>query len=367
MTAPDRPLPYSWPEVKVALQAQMRGVLDALGIRDAERDGLVTPLNPRRADKNRGSFVIWMTGEAVGAWQDYAIKRKGDVFDLIEYLGGLQGKMDAYWWALAHLGWARGEIRTASQKKLDDERAAADRAAAETRARHDLDQKAQRAFDLFISAAKEIRGTPVWTYLTEARGVPLERLPARPSSIRYLPALDHIDRDTGEVTTWPCMVTGMSRASDGKVRAVHRTWLRPDGSGKADVAKPKMMWGDAKGCAMRLWKGAGDLTPEAAARAGVVGPLILTEGIEDGLTAAIARPESRVWAPGSLSLMALPEWPACASAVVLVADNDWHEPQAVEAFAKVEAHWRGLAKGRAVKVVRAAAGKDLNDWARGEG
>jgi hypothetical protein len=53
--------------------------------------------------------------------------------------------------------------------------------------------------------------------------------------------------------------------------------------------------------------------------------------------------------------------------VVLVADNDWETPQAVAAFEKVEAHWRGMARGRPLKVVRAGVGKDLNDWARGAG
>lgn len=363
-----RPLPYAWPVVKAELQVRIRGVLDALGIRDAIRDGKVTPLNPRRQDRSPGSFVIWTAGAGIGAWQDYALgdNAKGDVFGLIEYLGGLQGRMDAYWWALEFLGWGRGEVRSASQAKLDAERAVADRAAAEKRAQTDLDGKAKRAFDLFLSAAKQIRDTPVWTYLTEARGLPLDKLPRLPGAIRYLPALDHVDRDTGEVTTWPCMVTAMSRATDGRVRAVHRTWLAPDGRGKAPVAKAKMMWGDAKGCAIRLWKGAGDLTPEEAVRREVSIPLVVTEGIEDGLTAAIARPEYRVWAAGSLSLMGGLAWPACASAGVLVADNDWHEPQAVAAFEKVEAAWRDAAKGRPLKAVRAAAGKDLNDWARGE-
>ena len=91
----------------------------------------------------------------------------------------------------------------------------------------------------------------------------------------------------------------------------------------------------------------------------------MTEGIEDALTLAIARPDCRVWAAGSLSLMGLLDWPGCASAVVLAADNDWDKPEAVAAFERVEAHWRAQANGRPVAVIRAALGKDFNDMARG--
>lgn len=359
-----RPLPYSWPEVKAELQLRIRGVLDALGLTEAERNGLVTPLNPRRADRHPGSFVIWTHGDGIGAWKDYAIGRQGDVFDLIQYIGGLQAKIDAYWWALDFLGWGRGEVRSAAQAEQDRRRAEDERQARAAKAKQDADAKAGRALDAFIKARKDIRDTPVWTYLTETRGLPLDQLGRLPGALRYERALDHYDEDTGEITTWPAMVSGMSHWETGQVRAVHRTWVRPDGRGKADVAKAKKMWGDTRGCAIRLWKGAGELTPEAAARAGVRGPLVITEGIEDGITAAIAQPAYRVWAAGSLSLMGALGWPPCASAVVLVADNDWHEPQAMAAFEKVEAHWRSMAAGRPVKVVRAEAGKDLNDWAR---
>lgn len=367
MSFEPRPLPYSWPQVKAELQARIRQLLDTLGFAKFEaKNGLVTPLNPRRADRTPGSFVIWMTGSGVGAWKDYAIDKKGDVFDLIQYVLGLREKIDAYWWALEFLGWGRGEVRSAERAQLDRERAEAERRAAEAKARQEADHKAGRALDAFIKTQKEIRDTPVWTYLTQARGLPMDRLARAPGALRYDPRLDHYDEDTGEITTWPAMVSGMSHWETGQVRAVHRTWLQPDGRGKADVAKAKKMWGDVRGCAIRVWKGARDLTPEAAARAGVTGPLVITEGIEDAITAAIGLPDYRVWAAGSLSLMGALGWPACASGVVLVADNDWHEPQAVAAFEKVEAHWRGMAQGRPVKVVRAQAGKDLNDWARGE-
>ena len=42
------------------------------------------------------------------------------------------------------------------------------------------------------------------------------------------------------------------RGADGLIYGVHRTWLRPDGSGKAAVAPQKAMLGRCAGGAVRL-------------------------------------------------------------------------------------------------------------------
>lgn len=364
------PLPHDPAQVRAELQGKIRDLLDRLGFSkypivalDTSGRGIV-PLNPRRNDRHPGSFVIWTDGDGAGAWKDYAIERKGDVFDLIEYIERLDRWIDAYWWALDWLGWGRGQVRSAGQDKLDRERREAESKQAETRAVADVEARAKKARGFWLACAKEIRGTPAWTYLTVARGLPMERLGRVPGALRFHPALEHTDQATGEVTEWPALVSAMSHWESAELRAVHRTWLQPDGMGKAPVAKPKMMLGPAKGCAIRLWKGAGELTPEAAAKKGVLAPLILQEGIEDGLTAAIARPEYRVWAAGSLAGMGGLGWPACASGVVLGQDNDWHEAQALAGFEKVQAHWRAMAAGRPVKAVASQVGKDINDWAR---
>lgn len=368
MSAPTRPpLPHDEARVKEALQLRIVGVCAALGFREPPKNGVITPLNPRRKDRRPGSFVIWQS-RSVGAWKDYATGEGGDVFDLIRYVERLDRWIDAYWWSLNFLGWGRHEVRTADQVRLDREAAERERKAAEARQTAETEAKAAKARTFWLRECGVIDWTasgPVRTYLEEARRLPLDRLPAPPGAIRFHPALEHFDKDTGEITVWPAMVTAMS-GPEGAVRAIHRTWLTPDGTAKAPVAKAKMMKGAGKGCAMRLAKGASKLSPEEAARRGVTGPLIITEGIEDALTAAIAQPDCRVWAAGSLSFLDALAWPACASSVVLVADNDWQTPEAITAFEAAEAKWQAMAKGRPLKVVRALVGKDLNDWARGE-
>lgn len=364
-----RELPHDKDEVKRRLQQQVRAVVAACGFgQERESNGMLTPFNPRRPDKTRGSFVIWLEGSKGLYFRDHSSGEQGDIYELIRWTQVLPEWIDAYWWALNFLGLGRHEVRSASQVQQDRENAAAAQKAAEARRDAEEEAKAGGARSFWLRECVEIDWTApgvVRTYLEEARGLPIGRLAAPPGAIRFHPALDHWDRDTGEVTTWPAMVTAMSGPA-GAVRAIHRTWLRPDGSGKADVGKAKKMGGVARGCAMRLAKGSTRLSPEAAAKKGLTSALIITEGIEDALTAAIAAPDARVWAAGSLSLLGLLEWPACASAVVLVADNDWNTPEAVAAFERVEAEWRGMAKGRLLKVVRAEVGKDLNDWARGE-
>jgi hypothetical protein len=366
MTAPARrELPHAPDRVRAELQSRVLSLLPALGINDQARAGIVTPLNPTRVDRKAGSFVIWTQGDAIGAWQDYATGEKGDVFDLIVYLGRLARWIDAYWWACEFLGWGRGEVRAAGSGQLDRERMERERKAALARQKADDAQVARKAKGFWLSAAEDIRGTLAWTYLTQARGLPLDNLKRVPGALRFAPQLEHVERETGEITEWPALVSAMSHWEGGDIRAVHRTYLAADGLGKAPVATAKKMLGGARGCAIRVWKGEGDLSPEQAAKAGKTAPLIITEGIEDALTAAIARPQDRVWAAGSLSLLGTLGWPACASAVVLVADNDWEKPQAMAAFEKVLGHWESMRGGRPLKVVRAQAGKDLNDWARG--
>ena len=66
----------------------------------------------------------------------------------------------------------------------------------------------------------------------------------RPSGLGWLPDARH--HESGR--TLPVMIAGMS-GPDGKIMAVHRTFLRPDGSGKADVTPQKKIWPSFKGAA----------------------------------------------------------------------------------------------------------------------
>ena len=91
-------------------------------------------------------------------------------------------------------------------------------------------------------SAKRAQGTLVEVYLA-SRGI---RLPA-PDALRFHPGLKH---PSGGI--WPAMVALVTRGSDGKPLAIHRTYLARDGIGKAPVAPQKMMLGPCRGGAVRL-------------------------------------------------------------------------------------------------------------------
>ena len=68
-----------------------------------------------------------------------------------------------------------------------------------------------------------------------------------PRHFASIPGLKHPD---GGV--WPAMVALVTRGTDGKPIAIHRTFLKTDGSGKAPVPRQKMMLGPCAGGAVLL-------------------------------------------------------------------------------------------------------------------
>ena len=177
---------------------------------------------------------------------------------------------------------------------------------------------------------------PAWRYL-QARG--LDLTDGVPATLRYHPALKHSPTGllfpalVAAVTIWP-----------GKVPvAVHRTFLKLDGSDKAAVSCPKMLLGPAKGAAVRLAPAADEL--------------IICEGIEDGLSVRQIKGGAAVWAGISTSGMTavtLPD-PPLAAHLIIAADADSAGQVAAR---KAAEKWK--AEGRAVEIATPPDGH--NDW-----
>lgn len=144
-----------------------------------------------------------------------------------------------------------------------------------------------------------------------------------PSALRFGKAL----RD-GEGGIRPCMVAlvGVHGETDERGRqryqSLHRTFLKPDGSGKAEMASPrKLMPGElpAGSCVMLSdWPGSG--------------PIGIAEGIETAM-AASAMFGIPVWAAINATLLAKWEPPAGADEVVIFADSDKSATGMAAAFA----------------------------------
>jgi len=174
-----------------------------------------------------------------------------------------------------------------------------------------------------------------------------------------------------------CAMTAPTKTGGAEIRAVHRTFLTDDGRKDPNANPPRKMWGDPMGAAIRLSKGGSRLTPEEAGAKGERKILMIAEAAEKGLPACLIWPDRRVWAAGTvgnmLAIARLHGWPPCASAIVLIRDND---PELMEngrphpahvAFEKAVQAWVDVSAGRPVSVLAPIGAKDLDELWRQAG
>ncbi|MGZ5905151.1 MAG: DUF7146 domain-containing protein [Reyranella sp.] len=318
-------------------------------------------------------MVIWRTGDRRGGWKDYSTGAQGDAIDLFAYVrfGAVtqETRMRAVEAIEDRFGIrsmtpeARAEIETAGRRRR--EVAAAREAEAQLSAR-------ERSRKAFFAAAPAILGTPVEIYL-RARGVELGQVPNLTGAFRYRADAewwmgaqhDREGRKTAPGPKYPAMVSAMSDAG-GAICALHYTFIAPNGRGKAPVlvdgkSKAKLMYPEVSGLVVRVTHGPSGLKCEDAGERGIFGIIGVTEGIEDALSAAIAYPQLRMFAAGSLSgFLTLPDQ-RCASAFLIFRDNDWGKPQAAKLFKRAIARLKGFGKPVEVVSMPADWGKDVND------
>ncbi|MGY4802855.1 DUF7146 domain-containing protein [Teichococcus aerofrigidensis] len=194
------------------------------------------------------------------------------------------------------------------------------------------------------SEAVPVTDTPAETYLRARRVWEAWRAFPSPEvgkQLRYHPRAAHPATDR----RFPCLLALVRRATDGEPLAVHRTYLRPDGSGKADVEPQKATLGSVAGGVVML-------------HAPVAGrPLVLGEGNETALAAShlLGAPCWAAVAAGNLANLDLPPLPACDH-VLIGADAD---PPGRDAAATAARRWRD--ENRRVRV--ATPDNDGEDFA----
>lgn len=180
--------------------------------------------------------------------------------------------------------------------------------------------------------ATPIAGTIAEVYLRQARGISIPL----PDCLRFDPGFR-----SSEV---PALVAGVVDLA-GVVVAVQRTFLKPDGSGKADIATPKRALGP-------VGRGAVCLAPAGS----VLG---MAEGIETGLS-AMELFRLPVWcALGSTNLPRV-ILPAYVRNVVIFADRGAAGEKAAEKARAALHHQR-----RKVAVRYSEIGSDFNDELKG--
>jgi hypothetical protein len=140
---------------------------------------------------------------------------------------------------------------------------------------------------------------------------------------------------------WPAMIARVQGAAGF---AVHRTFLRPDGAGKADINSAKAMLGATTGGAVRLSDGPSRL--------------VVAEGIESGLSllCGLLDGPATVWAALSTSGLRGLGLPSQPGRLTIATDGDGPGREAGHALAD-RAH--GL--GWQVSILDPGDGRDFND------
>jgi len=298
---------------------------------------------PSLTGTSKRGLSVRITGSKPGVFAEFDGDARGDGLDLVAHVLFRGDKKAAYKWALAWLGLGHGGPAPQPQPRPQPASAAPDA--------HDR-ASAAGALRLFLGGQATLRNTPADAYL-KARGIDLAELGRQPRALRFHPAV----RCTEAGADMPAMLAAIVGPDGGHV-ATHRTYLAEHGGvwGKARLKAPKKVLGGYAGGTIRLWRGASGKPLATAPESDVIA---IGEGIETSLSVAIACPEYRVLAAGSLNNLARMILPAHALDLIVLADNDAGNPAAQAALQR--AVDRLLAEGRSVRIARSSAGKDFND------
>ncbi|MTH77562.1 DUF7146 domain-containing protein [Paracoccus aestuariivivens] len=197
-------------------------------------------------------------------------------------------------------------------------------------------QEARKRADQALRCWNEagpINGTPAEVYLREIRGItaPL------PSTLRFHSAAWH-GPTAQRLPAMVALIEGLD------LPAVHRTYLAPHGTAKAEVQPNKMMLGTTAGGHVEVAK--------------ADGPLVVAEGIETALALAfglLARPAT-IWAALSTSGMSSLILPRQPHRLTIASDGDTAGREAAHKLAE-----RAAALGWTVSMLPAPDGRDWND------
>jgi len=203
--------------------------------------------------------------------------------------------------------------------------------------RADAAKRAAQAKRLW-DEAQIIAGTAAEAYL-RGRGITC----ALPLTLRFHGACWH----GPTAQRYPALVVAVQGAG---LPAVHRTYLRADGSGKAGLdGGDKLMLGATAGGAVRLTDGPGRL--------------VVAEGVETGLSLAcgLLGEPATIWAVLSTSGIRGLRLPPHAGRLTIVCDGDGPGRQAAHALAE-----RAHARGWTVSFLDPGDGHDFNDILTGK-
>jgi hypothetical protein len=225
------------------------------------------------------SLFVRLTGPtsgpgARGKWQDAAVGLHGDLLDIIRARTGITRFPELLDEARAHLGRPQPVMPDAPGPRKPKPPGGTPAAAAR-----------------LFAASMPIKGTLADTYLRSRSLTQGGTM----SALRFHPKCWHRDEGQTRSLPRPALIAAVTDGA-GALQGVHRTWLAPDGQGKAAVKTQRRAMGHLLGNAVRL-------TPQQNI-------LVVGEGIETMLSLTQAVPGLPVWAAlssGHLGAVLLPE------------------------------------------------------------
>ncbi|MDE0175502.1 MAG: toprim domain-containing protein [Defluviicoccus sp.] len=258
---------------------------------------------------------------AAGRWTDSATGEHGDLLDAIRESCGFTHFRDAADEARRFLNLPRAEPGSP---------------------RTPVPSGSPEAARRLIAMSRPIRGTLVETYLRH-RGIAAVH---DAGALRFHARCYYRPDDGSPTETRPAMIAAVTDLS-GAVTGAHRTWLAPDGLGKAPVRTPRRAMGNLLGHAVRFGA-AGDT-------------LAVGEGIETMLTLRLALPAMPMAAALSASHLAAVLLPMTLRRLYIARDADGAGGRALAALT-------GRAEAAGIEALALSPGMgDFNDDLRAFG
>jgi hypothetical protein len=231
---------------------------------------------------------------AAGKFTDGATGEHGDLLDIIRERTGISRFPDLLAEARAHLGRPQPVLPDVPVPRKVKTPGGTPAAAAR-----------------LFAASMPVAGTLAHTYLS-SRGVPCG---AKSNALRFHPKCWHRDEGQTRSIPRPALIAAVTDGA-GALRGVHRTWLAPDGKGKAAVETQRRAMGHLLGNAVKL-------TPHEDI-------LVVGEGIETMLSLFEAAPGLPVWAALSSGHLGAVQLPEGLQRLYIAIDRDQAGSQAAE-------------------------------------
>ena len=230
---------------------------------------------------------------AAGRWTDAASAEHGDLLDVIRESSGLVEFREVAEEARRFLALPRAEPSAAPRPP----------------ALQGSPEAARRLWAM----AKPLAGTLAEAYL-HARGIEAVH---HAGALRFHSQCYYRPDEHAPTETWPAMIAAVTDLY-GAITGVQRTWLAPDGLGKAPIDTPRRAMGALLGHAVRFGA-AGDV-------------LAAGEGIETMLSLRCALPAMPMTAALSASNLAALEFPSARRRLYIARDADAAGDEAVAAL-----------------------------------